>query len=80
MHILLSGFVQQCPMSKVQGPHVYDLHAYDLHAGTSADFTKPFISQLKVSGGGPIPGIGSQNSLASFSSMTFKPLKVCLPL
>ncbi|CAL8464142.1 g3677 [Coccomyxa elongata] len=44
--------------------------------GTSADFTKPFISQLKVSGGGPIPGIGSENSLASFSSMTFKPLKV----
>ena len=46
--------------------------------GTSADFSKPFISQLKVSGGGPIPGIGSQNSVPSFSSMTFKALKVRL--
>lgn len=45
-------------------------------AGTSADFTKPFISQMKVSGGGPIPGVGSQNTLASFSSMTFKAKKV----
>ncbi|KAK9918030.1 hypothetical protein WJX75_000687 [Coccomyxa subellipsoidea] len=44
--------------------------------GTSADFTKPFISQMKVSGGGPIPGVGSQNTLASFSSMTFKAKKV----
>ncbi|EIE24891.1 hypothetical protein COCSUDRAFT_65584 [Coccomyxa subellipsoidea C-169] len=44
--------------------------------GTSADFTKPFISQLKISGGGPIPGVGSQNTLPSFSSITFKPKKV----
>ncbi len=45
-------------------------------AGTSADFTKPFISQMKISGGGPIPGMGSQDSIPSFSSLTFKPKKV----
>ncbi|CAK0786336.1 hypothetical protein CVIRNUC_009549 [Coccomyxa viridis] len=44
--------------------------------GLSTDFTKPFISQLKINGGGPMPGFGAQDKVASFSSTTFKPKKV----
>ena len=44
--------------------------------GPSADFTQPFISQLKINGGGPVPGIGAQNAVPSFSSLAMKPTKV----
>ena len=44
--------------------------------GASTDFQQPFISQLKINGGGPIPGIGAQNSVPSFSSLAMKPKKV----
>ena len=44
--------------------------------GPSADFSQPFISQLKINGGGPIPGIGAQDAVPSFSSLAMKPTKV----
>jgi hypothetical protein len=45
--------------------------------GLSTDFTKPFISQWKINGGGPIPGVGNQAATPSFSSLAFNPKKVC---
>lgn len=44
--------------------------------GPSMDLTQPFISQLKINGGGPIPGIGAQDSVPSFASLAMKPRKV----
>ena len=44
--------------------------------GASTDFQQPFISQLKINGGGPIPGIGVQTAVPSFSSLAMKPKKV----
>ena len=44
--------------------------------GASADFTQPFISQLKINGGGPVPGLGAQNAKPSFSSLAMKPSQV----
>lgn len=44
--------------------------------GASTDFTQPFISQLKINGGGPVLGIGAQNAVPSFASLSMKPKKV----
>jgi hypothetical protein len=44
--------------------------------GASADFSQPFISQLKINGGGPVPGLGAQDAKPSFSSLAMKPSQV----